>query len=255
MPISARKAAGIIRNVLPKRVIERPPRPAIVGSREELIHRRIQIRIWEAKKAQLMKTKQGRQYLARHFPASFQKALLAKQSPGSIKSPRSAYVRRPTGLNQLHPMFHSRIMRHMTPKLPAVPPFPVGKKKVYLPNIIVTLKRNPKFEPYYAVFEVPLNISKLDLRDYLWHLYDVKVLSVRSLVLPGQLRRKHKVEDRPVRLGPMIRTRARKKMIVQLAKPFQYPPLLSSKELNEQFAFSFKSMLIAVSRRTAMKLL
>ena len=116
---------------------------------------------------------------------------------------------------------------------PRLPPFPVGSKNVYLPNIVVILKRNAKLEPRHAVFEVPLNLSKLDLRDYLWHLYNVKVLSVRSMVMPGVLRRKYKVKDQPVRTGPMRRTKARKKMIVQLAKPFRFPRPLNTSELNK----------------------
>ena len=117
------------------------------------------------------------------------------------------------------------------------PPFPLGSKKVYLPNIVITLKRNTKLEPRHAVFEVPLNLSKIDLRDYLWHLYNVKVLSVRSSVLPGVLRKKYKVRDQPVRTGPVRRTRARKKMIVQLAKPFRFPRPLLTGELNTGYGF------------------
>jgi hypothetical protein len=60
-------------------------------------------------------------------------------------------------------------------------------------------------------------------------------VSIRSSVLPGVLRRKYKVEDAPVRVGPMVRTKARKKMIVQLAKPFRYPRALPIKILNAQY--------------------
>jgi len=51
-------------------------------------------------------------------------------------------------------------------------------------------------------------------------------------VLPGVLRRKYKVPNQPVRTGPMRRTKARKKMIVQLAKPFRFPRPLLNGELN-----------------------
>lgn len=120
-----------------------------------------------------------------------------------------------------------------TPTVSKSTPFPLGRKKVYLPNFVITLKRNPKLEPYYAVFEVPLSLSKLDLRDYLWHLYGVKTLSIRSSVLPGVLRRMYKVPDQPRRIGPVRRTKARKKMIVQLAKSFRYPEELNKEELEE----------------------
>jgi ribosomal protein L23 len=228
MPVSARKAAGIIRNVLPKRIIQRPQPPIILGSREELINRRIQIRKWEATKSQLLKTPEGRKYLAHHFPRSYQTALLAERSPNAIKQTPVRVVK---SLGKLFPRPHSRIMSRAIPQLPQLPPFPIGKKKVFLPNIVITLKRNVKMEPNYAVFEVPLNLSKLDLRDYLWHIYGVKTISIRSSVLPGILRRKYKMENVNRRIGPVVRTKARKKMIVQLAKPFRYPAELNKEEL------------------------
>ena len=250
MPVSARKAAGIIRNVLPKRVLERPPKPIILGSHEELVNRRAQIRKWEQTKSQLFKTSQGRQYLSRHFPKSYQKLVIAQHSPDSVKTARAVPVNIQKELGQLYPSFHRRIMNQKTPRLPQLPPFPLGRKKVYLPNIVVTLKRNPRLEPYHAVFEVPLNLSKLDLRDYLWNLYGVKSLSIRSQVLPGRLRRIHKVPDLPRRIGPMKRTRARKKMIVHLAKPFRYPRELTKGELREYIP-SWSSLIVD-SRRNDM---
>lgn len=233
MPISARKLAGITRNVLPKKVIERPPKPIVLGSREELINRRAQIRKWEYAKSQLFRTPEGKKYLSKHFPKSYQKLILAQQSPGTAKTARQTPVNVKKELGQLYPRVHGQIMKRAIPHLPELPPFPLGKKTVYLPNIVITLKRNPRLEPYHAVFEVPLNLSKLDLRDYLWHLYGVKTLSIQSQVLPGRLRRLYKVRDLPARRGPMKRTRARKKMIVRLAKPFRYPRELTKGELRE----------------------
>jgi ribosomal protein L23 len=230
MPVSARRAAGIIRNVLPKRIIERQPPPVVLGSREELIKRRVQLRKWEQQKSILLKTQEGRKQLAEHFPKSYQKALLAQRSPDAIKRP---HVRVDYNLEKLFPRIHERIMSKTIPQIPQLPPFRLGTKKVYLPNIVITLKRNTKLEPNYAVFEVPLNLSKLDLRDYLWNLYGVKTISIRSSVLPGILRRKIFAEQANVRVGSFERTKARKKMIVQLAKPFRYPPLLSKEELDE----------------------
>lgn len=242
MPLSARKAAGIIRNVLPKRLIERPSKPVFLGSRKELINRRIQIQKWEKTKSNLLKTPEGRKLLAQHFPRSYQKALLAQRSPELVKTARSTHVRVVKELRQpswaiyrrhLARKSYQRIMKHKTPQLPQLPPFPTGKKKIYLPNVVVTLRRNERLEPYHAVFDVPLNFSKLDLRDYLWHLYRVKTISIRSSILPGVLKRKFKLPDMPRRVGPMRRTRARKKMIVQLAKPFRYPRKLTKGELKK----------------------
>lgn len=228
--MSARRAAGIIRNVLPKKYLSRPPGRVVLGSREEVIARRAQIRKWEKTKTGLMKSAKGRKYLAEFYPKSYQKALLEESAPGTVPGPRidGVQVKKDEPIN---PLIHKHIMAKKIPKLPQSPPFPIGKKKVYLPNIVITLRRNTKLEPYHAVFEVPLNISKLDLRDYLWHLYGVKTLSIRSSVLPGVLKRKYKIRDQPRRRGPMIRTKARKKMIVQLAKPFRYPKVLGKAEL------------------------
>src|ERR1700736_2905901 len=85
MAVSARRAAGIVRNVLPRRLIERTPRPVVLGSRDELINRRVQIKKWEKQKAELLKTPQGRKRLAQHFPRSYQKALLTERFPETVK--------------------------------------------------------------------------------------------------------------------------------------------------------------------------
>jgi len=249
MPVSARKAAGIIRNVLPKKYLERPAAPVVLGSRRELIARRVQIAKWEKTKQGLMATSEGRKYLAHHFPKSYQRALLAEKSqPGIVKTSRQTHVFVNKRLGALFPQTHRRIMQKKTPLLPQMPNFMVGLKKVYLPNFVVTLRRNPRLEPYHALFDVPLNFSKLDLKDYLWHLYSVKTLSIRSQVLAGKLRRKYKVKDQPARVGPVVRTKQRKKMIVQLAKPFTYPKMLNKEELKE-YAGLLAGLIVGFRRR------
>ena len=119
---------------------------------------------------------------------------------------------------------------------PSQPPFRMGEKRVYLPNFEIVLHRNEKLEPYLAVFRVPLNLSKLDLRDYLWNLYGVEILSVRSAVYMGKLKRQRKkrVGEHSVMFGPVKRTKATKKMIVQLAKPFRFPRLMNDED-KEQY--------------------
>jgi hypothetical protein len=158
---------------------------------------------------------------------------MAERNPDVVKTARSTPVQIKEELKSLFPGIHRRIMKQSTPQIPRAPNFTVGRKKVYLPNIVISLRRNTKLEPFHAVFDVPLNLSKLDLRDYLWHLYGVKSISIRSSVLPGILQRKYKVPDQARRIGPMRRTKARKKMIVQLAKPFRYPRELTKGELKE----------------------
>ena len=191
----------------------------------------------------VFRTRLTRPSLHNNVGGSSQKELVNRQIKPSTSEPTqstSSPIRTPehfpNGVPQSKGALlqeHYRRLGSETSPLPELAPFPLGRKKVYLPNFVITLKRNPKLEPYHAVFEVPLNLSKLDVRDYLWHLYGVKTLSIRSSVLPGVLRRKYKVPNQPRRIGPVRRTKARKKMIVQLAKPFRYPAELNKEELEE----------------------
>merc|ERR1712137_508966 len=64
----------------------------------------------------------------------------------------------------------------------AAAPFRVGLKEVYLPNFHVALHRTPRQPANFASFTVPLWFSKLDLRDYLFHAYNVRIHGVRSYV-------------------------------------------------------------------------
>jgi len=238
--------------VLPKKYIDSRPPPIVLGSREELLARRAQISKWEQTKKDLMATRQGRKHLAQHFPKSYQRAVIAKKSdPGAVRTARQTHVFVKSELGSLFPQTHRQIMQKKTPQLPMAANFKVGLKKVYLPNFVVTLRRNPRLEPYFAVFDVPLNFSKLDLKDFLWHLYGVKSRSIRSSVLPGKIRRKWKVKDQPARVGPWVRTLQKKKMIVQLAKPFRYPRMLNKGELRES-ALLWRVQLTLGSRRSGM---
>jgi Ribosomal protein L23 len=248
MPISARKTAGIIRNILPQKVVTHRPRPVVVGSREELLNRRVQTSRWERTKWALMRSQRGRKHLRTYFPSVYAQAVYQQLKPGEIKSSRSRQVRVEKELGSLSPQIHEAIMSRSIPKI-ARPNFRIGQKKVYLPNIVVTLQRNKKLEPYHAVFEVPLNLSKLDMRDYLWHVYGVKIYGIQSSVLPGILRRPYKYKGQPrIYHGPMKRTKARKKMIVRLAEPFTYPPELNEEELQPYAHFS-AMLMIGLGRR------
>ena len=57
-----------------------------------------------------------------------------------------------------------------------------------------------------ASFKVPLNINKLDLKDYLYHAYGIPVLSVRSYIkqVPAQKREGTAKWYRPRSLKRMI---------------------------------------------------
>ena len=62
----------------------------------------------------------------------------------------------------------------------------------YRPNFTLTLLRTPFAPPNYATFITPLHLNKLDLKDYLYNLYGVEVLSVRSYVQQARVR-----QDKP----------------------------------------------------------
>lgn len=119
---------------------------------------------------------------------------------------------------------------------------PRGQKPIYLyvshsnpqrktdairPNFTLTLLRTPFLPPQFASFIVPLNFNKLDLKDYLYHAYNVPVLSVRSYVQQQRVR-----QDKPGAKLPKqarwYRPRSIKKMTIEMADlpgggPFVWP--------------------------------
>lgn len=64
---------------------------------------------------------------------------------------------------------------------------------------------------------MPLQFNKLDLRDYLFHAYDVEVTAVRSFINQPAPRRKFG------QTGKWYRPRSKKMMIAELVKPFVWP--------------------------------
>ncbi|KAI5197910.1 hypothetical protein E4T39_07036 [Aureobasidium subglaciale] len=114
-------------------------------------------------------------------------------------------------------------------------PFRVGAKEVYLPNFTVTLIRTPRMSASFAKFIVPLNMNKLDLRDYLFHAYNVRVVSVRSYIDQQKV-----TQGRPnapkQQIKRWFRPRAIKKMTVELESPFVWPALPAQEELNENWS-------------------
>ncbi|KAK3318501.1 hypothetical protein B0H66DRAFT_240697 [Apodospora peruviana] len=113
-----------------------------------------------------------------------------------------------------------------------VPNFRPGGKKIYLPNHVITFIRpKPKQPPNLATFVVPLTFTKLDMRDYLFHAYNVEVTAMRSFIN----------EKKPVRkdtTGPWYRPRSQKMMIAELVKPFVWPePPVKTAEARSAFDY------------------
>ncbi|KAF1989262.1 hypothetical protein K402DRAFT_326626 [Aulographum hederae CBS 113979] len=104
----------------------------------------------------------------------------------------------------------------------ARPLFMIGKKQVFLPNQVVTLLYTPHLPATQAKFIVPLNMNKLDIRDYLWHAYGVNTISVRAFVQQSKVQQDKNGVDQP-RARQWHRPRAIKKMTVELEKPFIWP--------------------------------
>lgn len=66
------------------------------------------------------------------------------------------------------------------------------------------------------MFAVPLKWNKFDLRDYLFHVYNVEVRGIRSFINQSEPKRKHD-------MGKIYRPQAEKFMVAELAKPFVWP--------------------------------
>lgn len=99
----------------------------------------------------------------------------------------------------------------------------------------MTLVRTPRMPASFARFIVPLSMNKLDLRDYLYHAYNVRVVSVRSFI-DQQKVTQGKPNAPKMQIKRWFRPRAIKKMIVELESPFVWPELPNKDELNENWS-------------------
>ncbi|KAK4544423.1 hypothetical protein LTR36_004314 [Oleoguttula mirabilis] len=103
-------------------------------------------------------------------------------------------------------------------------PFKVGMKEIYLPTFKLVFKRTKHLPANYASFIVPLWFSKLDLRDYLYHGYNVRVGPViRSYVEQGRIRQGQVPEPSRPQYKRWHRPRGTKHMTVELERPFAWP--------------------------------
>ena len=101
------------------------------------------------------------------------------------------------------------------------------RTQVYFPrpNDLVTLFRTPDLPPKYASFNVPLHFNKLDLKSYLYSIYGVEVLHIRSTVLQQKVEREKSGYrgNSQQGQGRLKRPMAKKKMTVELVEPFVWP--------------------------------
>lgn len=96
-------------------------------------------------------------------------------------------------------------------------PFRTGARQLFLPDATVTLCR-ARLPPHRALFKIPLSFSKLDLRDYLWHLYGLKTTRIAVALTPHRWRTSF-------RSGTALKERrsTQKRAIVDMAEPFVFP--------------------------------
>ncbi|KAF2706847.1 hypothetical protein K504DRAFT_412452 [Pleomassaria siparia CBS 279.74] len=92
-----------------------------------------------------------------------------------------------------------------------------GSKRILFPKFTVALMRTPSLSPYHAKFEVPLNFSKFDIKDYLYHAYNVKCFNIRSYV------KLQPVRDTHYQPRHWFRPESKKYMTVEMEKPFVWP--------------------------------
>jgi large subunit ribosomal protein L23 len=90
------------------------------------------------------------------------------------------------------------------------------------PQFRVALIRTPNLSSKYAQFQVPLNFNKFDLRSYLYNLYGVGVLGIRSYVQAQGITR---ITRDGKGYGPWRRPKSQKRMTVELKEPFAYPEM------------------------------
>jgi large subunit ribosomal protein L23 len=79
--------------------------------------------------------------------------------------------------------------------------------------------RTHKLSPYHARFLVPLDFSKYDLRDYLYHAYNVRCFNIRSYV------KQMPVRDTREQPRHWFREDSKKYMTVEMEQPFVWPEL------------------------------
>lgn len=83
---------------------------------------------------------------------------------------------------------------------------------------------------------MPLQFNKLDLRDYLYHAYNVEVTSVRSFINQPLPRQKYG------NTGKWYRPRSHKMMIAELVKPFVWPEVPAEEDRKDFDHETFKKI-------------
>lgn len=115
------------------------------------------------------------------------------------------------------------------------PHFRVGGKQIYLPiSKVVLVRPNAKHTPYQAKFVVPRYFNKLDLRDYLYHVYGLRALNVTTQLLWARWTRETPRSSR-------YRASQIKKMTIDMIDPFVWPEEPTEEVRQSLFGFGTTS--------------
>lgn len=132
-----------------------------------------------------------------------------KKSSNTSKKESSEPIIKPSYPQKLYTLIQKSIAK-------GEPHFKVGGKKLYFPTArIVLLRPNAKHTPYQAKFIVPKSFNKMDLRDYLYHLYGIRAFKITTQLIAGKYTREGAIARH--------RTPQIKKMTVDLMDPFIWP--------------------------------
>ncbi|KAG8775643.1 hypothetical protein FRC19_007255 [Serendipita sp. 401] len=110
-------------------------------------------------------------------------------------------------------------------------------KRIYLPNFVIQLIRNrtpidKPYNPFEATFRIPKNLTKNDLRSYLYFVYGVKTTYIRTDNYIGKIiTRGHSRTRVRQRYGSY------KRAVVGLVDPFYPPGLLEDMTKSQRIAF------------------
>lgn len=109
-------------------------------------------------------------------------------------------------------------------------------KKIYLPNFSLTFIRNRTpagrpYNPYEASFRIPKNLTKNDLRSYLYFVYGVKTTYIRTDNYIGALKRIGRSRTQVRKRGGTY-----KRAVIGLVDPFYPPGMLEDLSTQEREA-------------------
>ncbi|KAH3679596.1 hypothetical protein WICMUC_000828 [Wickerhamomyces mucosus] len=95
--------------------------------------------------------------------------------------------------------------------------FKIGGKKLYFPTArVILLRPNAKHTPYQAKFIVPKSFNRMDLRDYLYHVYGLRAFNITTQLQHSKFTRDGNAIAR-------YRTGQIKKMTIEMVEPFIWP--------------------------------